>query len=96
MAAIDFIDITRTAGPQAQQLGNARDALRQAASTILELYGVMGHMTDGTVFTTLETEMGLTAGKGTIVYNAVQQVAILFGAQNTIDPNIDKIINRMR
>jgi hypothetical protein len=96
MAANDFIQITRSSTNQSQNLGNSRDALRQAASQVLEVYANMQHLTDGSTFTAFETAYGLSAGQGTVVYSALKQVAILFGAQNSIDVNIDKIINGMR
>jgi hypothetical protein len=96
MAANDEIKINRGATTDAANLGAARDALRNAANVILQEWGALQHMTDGTTFTALETNCGLQAGQGTVVYSAFQQVAILFGAQNTIDANIDKLINRLQ
>ena len=45
MATNDFIQITRSSTNQSQNLGNARDALRQSASQVLEVYGNMQHLT---------------------------------------------------
>lgn len=96
MAANDEIKINRTATTDAANLGGSRDTLRNAANVILQEWGALQHMTDGSTFTALETALGLATGQGTVVYSAYQQVAILFGAQNTIDSNIDKIINRLQ
>lgn len=71
--AIDFIlvDKTQAAAIKAQLLLNYRDTLRRAIELGTECLAIMGHMNDGTTWTTLESKFGLVAGKGQTVFNLV-------------------------
>jgi len=98
--ASDEIITNRSANSDAQALGNARDAMRQAVSQVLSVYGLLQHQTDGATFTNLEARYGWAAGQGAAVYGAWQYVALLFGApqgaSTAIEGHFDLLINRLQ
>lgn len=79
--ARDFIKIDQSATgtPQGRKLLAYIANLRTSYNLGAELIGIMGHENDGTVFTDIETNFGLPAGKGQTVFNLVNGS---FGSMN--------------
>ncbi len=75
MPQIDNIAITRSAGPQAQDLANLLQLLWQANGLAEKILANMNEMQDGSVYTALEAQYGLAAGKGATVYSLLFPIA---------------------
>lgn len=71
--ARDFIKVDRTqsAAIKAPLILAYRDTLRRAIELGNECLATMAHMNDGTVFTDIETNFGVQAGKGQAVFNLI-------------------------
>jgi hypothetical protein len=71
--AIDFIkiDLTKAGSTQAQQLKNFVDAAANIYSLGNLLRNKMTHMHDGTDFVQIETNYGLPAGQGQVVFDLI-------------------------
>lgn len=85
--AIDFIKIdpTQSAATQVQDLIQLKNLSVQWLALARKVLDVMGHMNDGTTFTSIETYYGLPTGKGQTVYDLVNGA---FGAtQSTFQNN---------
>ena len=65
--------ISITIGTQrcAAKLRECVDYLERYRTMLADIKASMDQMTDGATFTTLEAQFGLSAGKGSIVYNLV-------------------------
>lgn len=81
--AIDKSTVTAT---HAVKLQAFRDVLRDAYERGKEVKSIMDHMTDGSVWTTIEDKFGIATGSGQTVYNYVTgAMAALDGTQQTAD-----------
>jgi hypothetical protein len=73
MPVNDYIKIDTTIST-AVEAGTLKSAIRQletAKQALTSVLNKMGHNSDGTVFTSLETLYGLPAGKGQTVFDLV-------------------------
>ena len=71
--AVDFIkvDTSVTTAVKARELLECVRAVRTAYEQLIKALETMGHLNDGTTFTSIETVYGLPAGTGQTVFNLV-------------------------
>lgn len=88
--------IKHQATTHGNRLDNGVMQLRNGIEELRELYALMISMRDGTNFTLVEEQLGLTAGDGAIVFNLVKESLELIDALDGTAPNkLQKLITRV-
>lgn len=95
--ARDYIKIdlsNQNVNVHAQTLRSFVSALRQAYEQGKHIQALMGHMHDGAVFTDIELNFGLPAGKGQFVFDLVNGTigAMEGGMQNAQAVNLTEMV----
>jgi len=92
MAANDVVLVTTSGKTLGLQVVSAANQLRSVKTSVNDLANIFAHLSDGVTFSTLEAQLGLSAGQGTVIYALVNTLQSQINGSTAVTDFSTKVI----